>query len=143
MHILVAEDDHNACEMYRIALKSRGHKVAITHNGKECLERYEKHLEPPSLNPFDVVILDLQMPILGGVEAMQAILNARPDQRIIIASAHVKDTLTLMVKDMQKIVEIIEKPFEPRELAEIVESNSTSTYLQTINTLPHTGGRQE
>lgn len=132
MYVLVAEDDRNACEMYSIALKSRGHKVAITHDGKECLEYYEKHLESPGSNPADVVILDLQMPVLSGFEVMKAILNIKPDQRIIIASAHIKDTLRQVVKDFQRIIELVEKPFEPRELVEIVENQRTARYVQTI-----------
>lgn len=124
MHILVAEDDQDASEMYRIALKSRGHEVEITGDGKECLEIYRRSVTGVNHNsaPFDVVILDFQLPGLDGLDITKTILKSRPNQRIVIASAYVKTMPGEKIEGMQGFIEFLPKPFEPRELVRIVEN---------------------
>jgi DNA-binding response OmpR family regulator len=125
MRILVAEDDQDASEMYRITLKSRGPKVEITDDGKECLEIYRGSVTGVKNHnsvPFDVVILDFQLPCLDGLYIARAILKSRPNQRIVIASAYVKTMPGEKIEGMQGFIELLPKPFEPRELVRIVEN---------------------
>ena len=138
MHILIAEDDKNACEMYRILLKSRGHGVKITGDGRECLQTYRECLGKVSAGepgPFDVVILDYQLPSLDGLELTEMILRLRPTQRIIIASAHVGTISTNKVEGLQGFIEIMAKPFEPKNLVEMVENPSKAASAQKLSTL--------
>lgn len=126
MHILIAEDDKDACEMYRILLKSCGHKVKITDNGQECLKIYRESLSRVSSDDesgrFDVVILDYLLPGLDGLKLAEMILKSRPGQRIIIASAYANTISTDKVDDLQGFIEIVAKPFEPRGFIEMVEN---------------------
>lgn len=64
--ILVAED-HVANQMLMTAmLKQRGHNVVIAENGKVAVEQIQAH-------DIDVVLMDMMMPELNGIEATQAI----------------------------------------------------------------------
>ena len=133
MRVLVAEDDTNMCELYQIALQSRGHTVVATHDGYECVAAYKKGAEP-----FDVVVLDYSMPKVDGLEAAKEILRLKKSQRIIFASAFVKETLMDSVKHLEQVVELIQKPFEPKVLVELVEDTSTTTEIKEINRLVST-----
>lgn len=140
MHILIAEDDENACEMYRILLKSRGHEVRITRGGSECLEVYKESLRKASDDKpglFNVVILDYQLPGLDGLKVAEAILKSRPLQRIIIASAHVNAIPAEKVDDdhLQGCIDIMAKPFAPADLVEMVESPFLIAKAQKVSTL--------
>lgn len=62
--ILVVEDDHDLNNAYCIILKHEGYEVESAFDGKEALKKL-KHFEP------DLILLDLLMPIMGGLEFLQ------------------------------------------------------------------------
>ena len=124
MRILIAEDDPEAVQAYKDALHSRNHQVTITSNGEECLKVYNKTLIRPrkekekenksknASSSFDVVVLDYKMPKKDGMEVAKEIFDINPDQRIIFVSAYVRDTLEDSVKQLKRVVELIQKPFD-------------------------------
>ena len=114
LNILVAEDNAFTASQYTKILEKNGHKVKITKDGQECLEAYQQALsEFDSLdkNPFDVVLLDNNMPKKSGVEVAKEILDKRPSQRIIFASAYDINSLIKAPGNIPDTVEILEKPF--------------------------------
>lgn len=143
MRILVAEDDRAECELYRIAFEAKGHDVIIAFDGARCVEAYKDALAklvqsgkmPAEREPFDAAVLDYRMPVVDGLEAAKEILRINKKQRIIFASAYVKQTLADSVKQLDQIVELIQKPFEPKILVELVEDISTPAALHEINRL--------
>jgi PAS domain S-box-containing protein len=66
LRVLVAEDNPVNQELAVHLLGRRGHSVSVAENGKQALSMIEKH-------KFDVVLMDVQMPVMGGIEATQAI----------------------------------------------------------------------
>jgi CheY-like chemotaxis protein len=143
LQILVADDDAYAAEMYKVALETRGHKVTVTFNGQECLDSYVDAMhrlkqagkKPSSNEPFDAVILDYKMPLMDGLEAAQDILKINNFQRIIFASAYVKETLLDSVKELNQVMELIQKPFEPDVLVDLVEDTSVFSRLNDLNSM--------
>lgn len=75
--ILVVEDDHDLNKAYCIILKHEGHEVVEAYDGKEALNKL-KSFEP------DLVLLDLLMPIMGGLEFLQKWTNHNPDIKVLI-----------------------------------------------------------
>jgi CheY-like chemotaxis protein len=130
MKVLVAEDDAAMANIYLIALRAKGHDVTLTSNGDECIGAYKE-----SRQPFDVVVLDYKMPGMDGLQAAKEILRTNRKQRLIFASAYVKETLLDSVKHLEQVVELIQKPFEPKVLVELVEDISTTKELEEINKL--------
>ena len=143
MNVLVAEDDPNMTNLYRIALEAKGHHVRITQDGEECIRVYKEAFEklaesgkkPSKYDPFDVVVLDYRMPKVDGLEAAKTILALNKSQRIVFASAFVKETLRDSVKHLEQVVELIQKPFEPKVLVDLVEDTSATKELEEINKL--------
>jgi len=134
MKILVAEDEPDIANQYKIELETRYHKVTIAQDGEECMRIYLDKLSATDLGtPFDVVLLDYRMPKRDGIEVAKEILNENPNQRIIFASAYVKDTLIDSVKQLNRIVEIMEKPFPISVFAEIVEDEKIMLEMARLN----------
>ncbi len=123
MRILVAEDEEDIRDTYYIALGERGHKVTAVSDGEECLNIYRQEMNgeqqqqdyhrnhyhyderkafSPSSSPFDVVILDYRMPKKDGLQVAKEILELNPTQRIIFASAYVRETLIESVKELRQ-----------------------------------------
>jgi CheY-like chemotaxis protein len=141
MKILLAEDEQDVAKLYKIILEDRGHDVTITNNGEECLEVYYMELQNISLNtgplkhiqPFDAVVLDYKMPKINGIEVAKEIQVINPYQRIIFASAYVKDTLIHTVEQLNQSVELIQKPFGEDVLVDTIEDKEIYSELQKLN----------
>ena len=136
MKILIAEDEPDIAMPYRIALEKRDHQVVITENGEECLQAYHdalRHMPKSDSTPFDAVILDYRMPKKDGMEVAKEMLAANPHQRIIFASAYVKDTLVDSVKQLNQIVELMQKPFELDALVDTIEDKEIYAGLEKLN----------
>src|SRR5919198_1631580 len=117
MKVLIAEDDIDTAASYKMAIEERNHGVVITDNGEDCLKVYQEELQKVSsktdptqhIQPFDAVILDYKMPKINGMEVAKEILAVNSHQRIIFASAYVKDILVDSVQQLNQIVELMQK----------------------------------
>lgn len=142
MKILIAEDEPDTARQYQIALEEKKHDVVITENGEECLKIYHEELKrstsktnnaTQSTLPFDVVVLDYRMPKKNGMEVAKEILVINPKQRIIFASAYVKETLANSVKELRHVVELMQKPFELDTLVDTIEDKEIYAELEELN----------
>lgn len=78
-HILVVEDDKDLNNAYKVILESEGHTVEVAYNGQEALQKLKK------FSP-DLILLDLLMPIMGGLEFLQHYdqVDQHPNVKILI-----------------------------------------------------------
>lgn len=65
-HVLLAEDTRANQHFYRRVLEDRGHTVVVAANGQEAVETFASR---SGQRPFDVVLLDLEMPVMDGRQA--------------------------------------------------------------------------
>jgi response regulator RpfG family c-di-GMP phosphodiesterase len=72
------------------------------------------------------------MPGKNGVEVAKEILAINPDQRIIFASAYVKETLENSVKELRRVVELLQKPFEIQAFIDTIEDKQVYEELEKI-----------
>jgi CheY-like chemotaxis protein len=82
--------------------------------------------------PYDAVVLDYRMPKKDGLQVAKEILAANPSQRIIFASAYVKETLRESVKELRQVVELMQKPFLPEALVDVVEDSDAYPELKKL-----------
>lgn len=126
MMILVAEDSRAYALLYQKIFESRGHTVAITNDGLECLTTYENEVKASKnkqANPYDAVILDYEMPKKNGFETAKEILSMMPNQKILFITAFGDEILTKM--DFKgNNVGLIQKPFNSLDLINKVEGFS-------------------
>ena len=86
----------------------------------------------PTPPPFDAVVLDYRMPKKDGLEVAKEILASNPSQRIIFASAYVKETLRESVKELRQVVELMQKPFLPEALVDVLEDSQAYPELKKL-----------
>jgi CheY-like chemotaxis protein len=82
--------------------------------------------------PFDVVVLDYKMPGKNGLEVAKEILSLVPRQRIVFASAYVKETLMSSVKELSQVVELLQKPFTVDTLIETIEDREPYEAIKNL-----------
>jgi CheY-like chemotaxis protein len=143
LDILIGEDESDIALLYKMALEKRNHTVSITYNGEDCLKKYHEKFQCQRFDrlystsgqilPFDVVILDYKMPKIDGIRVAQEILAVNPHQRIIFASAYVRETLLDSVKRLNQVVEIMEKPFGVNALMDTIDDIGIYSELRTFN----------
>lgn len=105
--ILVVEDDKNIAETVRVYLDRAGYTVDIAHSGPDALAA--ARLNPPAL-----VVLDLMLPGLGGLEVCKEI-RKEPTVGIIMLTARAGEEDRLRGLDLGADDYVV-KPFSPREL---------------------------
>ena len=79
--ILVVEDDDNQRLLYEQELKLEGYEIVTASDGKDALERIQE--QPP-----DIIIMDINMPKMDGIETMGRILSKNKEIPIIINTAY-------------------------------------------------------
>src|ERR1035437_7057575 len=79
--ILLAEDHTVVAEGLQALLKDSFELVGIVHDGRALLDAAE------TLRP-DVIVTDISMPLLNGLDAIRQILLRRPDARIVVLTMH-------------------------------------------------------
>jgi len=137
MRILIAEDEKDISELYKLTLEERGHSVVLTNNGETCLKKYIEELNlskiTGSITPFDVVLADIKMPELDGVSLARTIIKLCPEQRMIFASAFVKETLSRILKEVDMVIAVMHKPFKLESLINLIEDTKTANMVNEIN----------
>ncbi|RDJ30954.1 MAG: response regulator [Crenarchaeota archaeon] len=137
MNILVAEDSDSFALLYKKSLEARGHKVTVTKNGLECFYKYSddfKHNEGKTgKSPYDLVILDHQMPRMKGLEVAKQILDLNPSQRILVVTEYVK-AIMKGVRELGSKIELLGKPFPSLAMVRQVEGLATYRWRQKMST---------
>jgi DNA-binding NtrC family response regulator len=111
--ILIVEDDLRVGESLSLLLKKKGYSVLLASNGKEGLQLF-RHETP------DLVITDVVMPKMGGLELLEAVKGLRPETEVIVISA--QGTIEKAVQAMKAgAFDFIEKPINPRVISLLVE----------------------
>jgi signal transduction histidine kinase/CheY-like chemotaxis protein/HPt (histidine-containing phosphotransfer) domain-containing protein len=120
--ILLAEDNVVNQRVAVGLLSKRGHRVTIANNGAEALAALDAA-------PFDLVLMDIQMPVMGGIEATAEIRRRERERggrvRIVAMTAHA------MAGDRQRCIEAgmdgyISKPISPAVFYAAVEQGTTA-----------------
>ncbi len=105
--ILVVDDEERLREMLVEVLESHGYSASLASDGREALKRYEQALAEGQ--PFDLVVLDLAMPVMSGQECIKELLALDPEVKILVMSGlmedHDKDEI------LRKVRRYLRKPF--------------------------------
>ncbi len=107
--ILVVDDEAPICEMIKRGLSHLGeYEVDIAHNGFEAIEKIEKEV-------FDLVLTDIKMPEMDGLELLKNIKGTRPEVMVILMTAY--GSIEMAVEAMKiGANDFITKPIDLNEL---------------------------
>ena len=116
--ILLAEDSPENGQLFSLLLQSAGYKVTLVENGQQAVEKALSE-------QFDLILLDIQMPIMDGLEAIEMILHSTSDCPIVALTANA------MPEDVENYIKhgfasCLAKPVSKEQLIECVNN-----YVQT------------
>ncbi|MFH1136938.1 MAG: response regulator [Pseudomonadota bacterium] len=108
LHVLIVDDEQNLREGARRILIREGHQVSLASRGREALSLMAQ-------NRADIVLLDLKMPGIGGMEVLDSLRETYPDVLVIIITGFA--TIETAIEAMKKgAYDFMTKPFRPDQL---------------------------
>ena len=108
LNLLFAEDHEELRQSTTEILKNFFHNVDAVDDGDKALELYKK-------NSYDIVLTDIRMPVMDGIELTQKIYKINPEQCIIILSAHDESKYLIPLINLG-VSQFIKKPIDYQEL---------------------------
>ncbi|MBX2990204.1 MAG: PAS domain S-box protein [Bacteroidetes bacterium] len=108
--ILLVEDELSLAELVRAALEQKGYTVLVAHDGQEAVKVFAEHSEEIAL-----VLTDLGLPKLGGLEAFKKMKKKKSDVIALVATGYLdpeqrSEMLRIGVRDF------VDKPYSPNQL---------------------------
>lgn len=112
--VLVVDDEPVVCRSCRRILAGQGYVVETVGSGREALERLGRE-------QYDVLIVDLKMPEVSGIEVVEEVSARELDTAVIVMTGYA--TYRTAVEAMQLgAFDYIPKPFTPDELTTVVRN---------------------
>ncbi len=109
--VLVVEDEPALCRLISVTLEKRGYTVLAAEDGTEAIRILENNHDE-----IDLVVSDIMMPKLNGLELREKAILVRPDLRFLFISGYAEDTIG-RTAHLPQDAGYLEKPFLPIELA--------------------------
>lgn len=116
--VLLADDDRHQCLLFSEILEEAGHEVRVVHDGFAAVEAVTQ--DPP-----DIVVLDINMPVMDGLDALGKILDRDPRIPAIIHTAYstyrdsfmsaAAEEYLVKTADTDRLVEAVNRVLEQRD----------------------------
>lgn len=112
MKILVVDDEEGARDLFNTILTDEGYDVSLASDGEEALILFKSH-------PFNLVITDIKMPVMDGLQLLQEIRKTGSKTEVIMVTAYGEVESYLKAMSLGA-AEYINKPVRIKELKRIV-----------------------
>src|SRR6476620_702259 len=110
--VLVCDDEEIMRDVLETILSAAGYKVELAKTGEEALEMYSHH-------SFDVVLMDVSMPGIGGLTALEELIKLDADAVVMMITAYA--TFDTAISAWEKgAAGVIRKPFQNEEILAFV-----------------------
>jgi CheY-like chemotaxis protein len=123
--ILIAEDEQFSYQYIEILLKDKVKRIDRATNGKEAVELALK-------NSYNLILMDLKMPVMNGIEATKILKQQFPDIPIIAQTAY---SFPEEIESALKAgcTDFLSKPFKKKELIEMINRICVKSYESTTS----------
>ncbi len=110
--ILVVDDEITVCKSIRQSILSESYEVDMALSGEEALKKDRE-------NPYDLIITDLMMPGISGLDLLRAVRDQRPEATVIMITGY--PTIKTAVESVKLgAFDYLPKPFTPADLRGVV-----------------------
>ncbi len=112
--ILVVDDDKDLCSNMNDVLSDKGYRVSVAYDGDMAIQKARE-------NNFDIVLIDMKLPPVNGLETYLSIRDIRPNAVAIIITGYPKDLGDLVEQAKQRSAyTCLEKPINMEELVSLL-----------------------
>lgn len=108
-NLLLVEDEHRLRGLVAHFLRTEGYQVIEAGDGAEAVTRFHDS------GPFELVLVDLNLPIFSGVEVCRRIKRDRPEQRLMVCSAAILSDHERALAALG-VDHYLTKPYHPEDL---------------------------
>jgi CheY-like chemotaxis protein len=117
--VLIVEDSPLVRKMYGLVFPKREHELTTAEDGRRALE-----VLAAAGGRFDLILLDLRMPDMDGVEFIRAIRQGGQFREIPIVLTTVEPDTSPLLREAvaQGVAAVVKKPWKPHELRAVVQS---------------------
>lgn len=123
LSLLLVDDETEVTEILSKRLTRRGYACRTAENGKVALERMEE-------GPSRIVIMDIKMPVMDGIEALGHILDRWPSTQVILLSGHADMQIAVQALDRGAYGFML-KPVDFDDLLFKIEDAQTQSHLES------------
>lgn len=125
IQVLVVDNDRAHAEAMADSLRSIGFACTVAGGGREAISLLQSHT-------FEIVVTDLKMPDVGGLEVLAKCKELQPDAEVILVTGH--GTIESAVEAMQRgAFNYLLKPLDLKQLRAVVENAARGQYLRRAN----------
>jgi CheY-like chemotaxis protein len=111
LRLLMVDDEEIVREAARVILSELGYEVYCVGDGQEAVDLYREHS-----GRFDLVIVDLSMPVMGGAECYRVLRQLDPRVRVLLSTGHaLEDEARRLLRE--GAVGFVQKPYTMHQLA--------------------------
>ncbi|MCW2242409.1 response regulator [Azospirillum canadense] len=116
LHVLVADDEPILALAVGETLRGAGYRVTVTYNGETAIRSFLN-------DPADVLLTDLQMPRVDGLEVIRQLRAIAPDLPVVVMTGHETSGALETLRSMKAgEVTVVAKPMPLREVLRAVQS---------------------
>ena len=117
--ILIADDEISVRKVLAATLRREGHEVVSAQNGEEAIQLLRASESPDTGEPFDLVVSDVRMPVMDGMELLAKVKKRYADLPVVMLTAH--GTVDLAVQALKVgAFDFVTKPYERDDFLAIV-----------------------
>lgn len=126
--ILVVDDDKDMTATLTLVLNEEGYEAIAAYNGHEAIEAVTE-------KRFDLILMDIKMPGLNGVETYKEIRKIRPGVPVVMMTAYAVEDLVKEALE-HSAREVIYKPFDTEEMLELINKLKEGTIISIVDDDP-------
>ena len=123
--VLIVDDEPSVVEVFQEFLASQGYALTVAGSGEEAVRRL------PELKP-DVILTDLNLPGLSGLEVMRAAKSVDPEVCVVVVTGYASAS-TAIDALRQGAYDYVTKPFDLDDVFQIVERGAANRRLKVLN----------
>lgn len=122
MRLLVVEDEEKLCNTIAKSLHNAGYEVDTCYDGQEALEQIQ-------IEFYDLIVLDLNLPVVDGMEILRELRKTDSETKVLILSA--RSQISDKVEGLDAGAnDFLEKPFHLQELTARIRSLTRRKFIQ-------------
>lgn len=113
IQVLIIDDDQSVADALRITMEDNGYEAVVAMNARQGIEE-------AGLRRFGLIITDVQLPDLSGLDVLQILRKKTPEIPFIIITAH--NTQEVVTQAMARgAFKVLPKPFLPSEILDLAQ----------------------